>query len=82
MVMNIPLADPTRELKKIKNFESNFNKKLHQGIYVGGNDVNNFENNFKNNLETWQQCCFEIQILNPFLKFLTLNNQKIMSQKY
>ncbi len=50
MVMNIPLADPTRELKKIKNFESNFNKKLHQGIYVGGNDVNNFENNFKNHV--------------------------------
>ena len=38
MGMNIPLADPTREFEKIKNFDTKFNKKLKQGFYVGGNN--------------------------------------------
>ncbi len=52
MDMNIPLADPTRELKQIKNFESRFNKKLKQGFYVGGDDVIKFENTFKDYVGT------------------------------
>lgn len=43
--MNIPLANPARELKKIKNFQTRFNKKLNQGVYVGGKDVTTFEEN-------------------------------------
>lgn len=43
--MNIPLANPARELEKITNFQLKFNKKLHQGIYIGGKDVNTFEEN-------------------------------------
>jgi dTDP-4-amino-4,6-dideoxygalactose transaminase len=43
--MNIPLANPARELKKIKNFQTRFNKKLNQGVYVGGRDVTTFEEN-------------------------------------
>ena len=43
--MKIPLANPARELNKIKNFESRFNKKLKNGIYVGGKDVLTFEEN-------------------------------------
>ena len=43
--MKIPLANPARELKKIKNFQPRFNKKLNQGVYVGGKDVTTFEEN-------------------------------------
>ena len=43
--MNIPLANPARELKKVKNFQPRFNKKLNQGVYVGGRDVTTFEEN-------------------------------------
>ena len=46
--MKIPLANPARELNKIKNFESRFNKKLKNGIYVGGKDVLTFEENVAN----------------------------------
>jgi dTDP-4-amino-4,6-dideoxygalactose transaminase len=41
--MKIPLANPARELERIKDFEPRFNKKLKEGIYVGGADVNTFE---------------------------------------
>ena len=46
--MKIPLANPARELNKIKNFESKFNKKLKNGLYVGGKDVLTFEENVAN----------------------------------
>ena len=52
MYMNIPLADPTRELKHIRKFDSRFNEKLNQGLYVGGDDVTTFENNFKEYIGT------------------------------
>jgi len=41
--MKIPLANPARELKKINDFEPRFNKKLKEGVYVGGEDVSTFE---------------------------------------
>jgi len=46
--MKIPLANPARELKKIKNFEPRFNKKLQDGLYVGGKDISIFEENIAN----------------------------------
>ncbi len=45
--MKIPLANPARELSKIKNFNINFEKQLKQGIYVGGSNVIDFENRLK-----------------------------------
>jgi dTDP-4-amino-4,6-dideoxygalactose transaminase len=42
--MKIPLANPSRELEYIKNFDSKIIKKINSGIYVGGNDVLEFEN--------------------------------------
>ena len=41
--MKIPLANPARELERINDFEPRFNKKLKEGVYVGGEDVSTFE---------------------------------------
>jgi len=41
--MKIPLANPARELERINDFEPRFNKKLKEGVYVGGEDVSIFE---------------------------------------
>ena len=46
--MKIPLANPARELEKIKNFDSRFNKKLKEGVYIGGENVSTFENRIAN----------------------------------
>jgi len=41
--MKIPLANPSRELERIKDFEPRFNKKLMEGVYIGGENVSAFE---------------------------------------
>ena len=41
--MKIPLANPARELERIKDFEPRFNKKLMEGVYIGGTSVSTFE---------------------------------------
>ena len=41
--MKIPLANPARELERIKDFEPRFNKKLKEGVYIGGENVSTFE---------------------------------------
>ena len=46
--MKIPLANPARELERIKNFDSRFNKKLKEGVYIGGENVSTFENRIAN----------------------------------
>jgi len=45
--MNIPVADPARELLKIKDFEKKLISVLKSGTYVGGLNVINFESNIK-----------------------------------
>ncbi|MAR84654.1 MAG: transcriptional regulator [Cytophagia bacterium] len=45
--MNIPVADPARELLKIKDFEKKLISVIKSGTYVGGLNVINFENNIK-----------------------------------
>ena len=46
-MVNIPLANPSRELEYISNFDEKLSKQLRGGVYIGGESVNNFENNFK-----------------------------------
>lgn len=41
--MKIPLANPAREFNRIKDFEIRFNKKLNEGVYIGGENVSTFE---------------------------------------
>jgi len=43
---NIPIANPSRELEYISNFNEKLIKQLKGGIYVGGESVNNFEKSF------------------------------------
>ena len=46
-MINIPLANPSRELEYISNFKKKFDQQIRGGVYVGGDNVNSFENNFK-----------------------------------
>lgn len=46
-MINIPLANPSRELDHISNFKDKFDQQIRGGVYVGGENVNNFESNFK-----------------------------------
>ena len=46
-MINIPLANPSRELEHISNFKEKFDQQIRGGVYVGGENVNNFESNFK-----------------------------------
>lgn len=46
-MINIPLANPSRELEYISDFKDKFDKQIRGGIYVGGENVNIFESNFK-----------------------------------
>lgn len=46
-MIKIPLAQPSRELNYLSNFEEKFSKELGRGIYVGGKNVENFELSFK-----------------------------------
>ena len=50
--MNIPITNPSRELKEIKNFDKSFINELKKGIYVGGNNVEILENSLKTFLES------------------------------
>jgi len=49
---NIPIANPSRELEYISNFNEKLIKQLKGGIYVGGESVNNFEKSFKDIIGT------------------------------
>ena len=44
-MINIPLANPSRELEYISDFKDKFDKQISGGIYVGGENVNIFESN-------------------------------------
>lgn len=46
--MKITLANPARELNRIKDFAPKFNKKLNDGVYVGGENVSTFEKSIAN----------------------------------
>jgi dTDP-4-amino-4,6-dideoxygalactose transaminase len=48
----IPISDPARELRHIKEFKKIFNKEIDKGIFVGGSNVEKFENNIKNFLNS------------------------------
>ena len=45
---SIPIADPIRELKKIKNFNKSFINELNKGRFVGGENVIRLEEKLKN----------------------------------
>ena len=47
-MINIPLANPSRELKHISNFKDKFDEQIKGGVYVGGENVNIFESSVKN----------------------------------
>lgn len=51
-MINIPLANPSRELEHIPNFEQKLSKQFRGGVYVGGESVDNFEKNFKDIIGT------------------------------
>lgn len=46
--INLPIANPVRELSQIDKFNDNFLEELNKGVYVGGNNVDIFENELKN----------------------------------
>ena len=45
--MKIPLTNPSRELKEIKNFDKTFINEIKKGVYVGGNNVEILEKSLK-----------------------------------
>ncbi len=50
--MNIPITNPSRELKEIKNFDKSFINEMKKGVYVGGNNVEILEKSLKTFLES------------------------------
>ena len=50
--MNIPITNPSRELKEIKNFDKSFINEIKKGVYVGGNNVEILEKSLKTFLES------------------------------
>ncbi len=50
--MKIPLANPSKELNKIKKFNPRFVTELNSGNYIGGENVDTFEKNLQNFLGT------------------------------
>ena len=67
--INLPIANPVRELSQIDKFNDNFLEELNKGVYVGGNNVDIFENELKNFLP-YNPMMFINNIL--FLKFLLI----------